>query len=133
MSETHTITGAPRGEPRSEGEVGARLRIPLSGSPSQQWSRGLGAHLMAALNGHEAVGHLRLNNVVQGADIVLEGVTAPHASALAPALVDAVEETNRCAEQGDQRPQAPRNMGQEEANRIAAELRGLLEPQTVRV
>jgi hypothetical protein len=132
MSEMHTITGAPRGEPLPQGEVGARLRIPLSGSPSPQWSLSLGAHLMTELNGHEAVGHLRLNDVVQGADIVLEGVTAPYASALAPALLSAVEETNRCAEQGDHRPPKPCNMGQDEANRIASELRALLAPAMAR-
>jgi hypothetical protein len=133
MSETYTITGTPRGEPLPEGEVGARLRIPLSGTPSPQWSRGLGAHLMAALNGHEAVGHIRLNNLVQGADIVLEGVTAPQASALAPALVDAVEETNRCAHEGDRRPKALCNMEQDEADRIASELRALLDRQVARL
>jgi hypothetical protein len=123
MSEHHTITGAPRGEPRPEGHVGARIHVPLTGTPSPRWSRGLSAHLAAALTGHEAVGHLRLNEVVQGADIVLDGVSAPHASALAEALIDAVDETNRCAEEEEHRPHPACNMSREEADRIAAELR----------
>jgi hypothetical protein len=127
MSERHSIAGTPRGEPLPEGQVGARIHIALTGTPSPQWSRGLGAHLMTELTGHAAVGHMRLNEVVQGADIVLEGVSAPQASALGPALVSAVEEANRCAEEGDRRPQPPCNMSQEEANRIAAELRLPLE------
>ena len=38
------------------------------------------------LIGHVAVGHLRLNQIVQGDQIILEGVEANEAPALADAL-----------------------------------------------
>ena len=57
-------------------------------SPSRRWSRDLGARLIRELSGHTAVGHLRLNinDVVQGDQIVLEGVEASEATELAGAL-----------------------------------------------
>jgi hypothetical protein len=122
MSEQHTIAGPPRGEPLPEGHVGARIRVPLSGTPSPYWSHSLGAHLSTALTGHDAVEHIHLNTLVQGADIVLEGVTAPQASELGPALVRAVAEVNQASERSESGVCPPFNMSQQEANRIAREL-----------
>lgn len=126
MSERHTIMGPPRGEPRQEGMAGARIRIPLSGTPSPHWSRCLIDHLTTALTGHAAVGHMRLNELVQGHELVLDGVTAPHASALATALLEAVENTNRCAEAREDDHRPPANMSRQEAAAIASELEQLL-------
>ena len=127
MPERHTITGAPRGEPRAEGQVGARIRVPLSGTPSPQWSRCLIGHLTTALTGHAAVGHMRLNEAVQGPELVLEGVIAPHASALAVALLDAVEQTNRGAEARERAGEPAPNMSRREAEAVASELEQLLD------
>jgi hypothetical protein len=73
MAERHTIVGEARGEPLPAGRVGVRLHVPLSGSPSGRWSRDLSARLTTELTGHSAVGHLRLNDIVQGDHIVLRG------------------------------------------------------------
>ena len=86
MSETHQIAGAPRGEPLAAGRVGARVRVPLSGPPSSRWSRALGGQLANELSGHTAVGHLRLGELVQGSDLVLEGVEECEATALGECL-----------------------------------------------
>src|SRR5512133_3885073 len=85
MSERHTIISEARGEPLPTGRVGARLYVPLSGSPSGRWSRDLSARLTTELAGRSAVGHLRLNDIVQGDHIVLEGVEEGEASHLADA------------------------------------------------
>src|SRR4051795_10225784 len=95
MSEQYRIVGEGRGEPLPAGRVGVRVRIPLSGCPSRRWSRDLSARLTNELVGHEAVGHLRLNDIVQGDQLVLEGVEAREAPALADALRRAVDATNR--------------------------------------
>src|SRR4051794_17918686 len=65
-SEQHRIVGPPNGEPLPDGRVGVRVRIRLSGCPSRRWSRDLSARLANELVGHPAVGHLRLNDIVQG-------------------------------------------------------------------
>jgi hypothetical protein len=99
MSEEHSIAGSAKGEPLPAGRVGVRLRIPLSGSPSRRWSRDLSARLTTELTGHAAVGHLRLNEVVQGQEIVLEGVEAGEAPNIAGAVERAVDATNQaCAD-----------------------------------
>ena len=91
MSETHQISGAPCGEPLAADRVGARIRVPLSGgAPSPRWSRALGAQLTNELSGHAAVGHLRLGELVQGTDLVLEGVEEREAPDLGACLARAV-------------------------------------------
>ena len=117
MAEEHTIVGPARGEPLPVGQVGVRLRIPLSGAPSSRWSRDLSARLTVEFTGHANVGHLVLNDVVQGHEIVLEGVESGEAEVLAEAVERGVEATNRaCADAPDDSvPLKPR----EEADAIA--------------
>jgi len=117
MAEQHTIVGPARGEPLPVGRVGVRLRLPLSGAPSLRWSRDLSARLTAEFTGHPNVGHLALNDVVQGHEIVLEGVESGEAERLAAAVERAVAATNRaCADAPDDSiPLKPR----EEADAIA--------------
>jgi len=117
MAEEHTIVGPARGEPLPVGHVGVRLRIPLSGAPSRRWSRDLSARLTGEFTGHPNVGHLVLNDVVQGHEIVLDGVESGQVDALADAMERAVEATNRaCADAPDESiPLKPR----EEADAIA--------------
>ncbi len=120
MSEDYRIVDV-RGEPLPTGRVGARVRVRLTGCPSSRWSRAVSARLVNELVGHEAVGHLRLNEIVQGDQIVLEGVEAREAPALAVALRRAVDATNQ-ALTGESGPEAESNMAQDEANAIAAEI-----------
>jgi hypothetical protein len=94
MSEEHQIVGLASGEPLPEGHVGVCLRFPLSGTPSARWSRDLTARLGAELTGRAAVGHLRLNQLVQGREIVLEGVESDEASHIAGAVERAVDAAN---------------------------------------
>jgi hypothetical protein len=102
MAEKHTIVGPANGAPLPMGRVGVRLRIPLSGEPSRRWSRDLSARLSVELTGHANVGHLTLNDVIQGHEIVLEGVESGEAKALAGAVERAVDATNRaCADAPD--------------------------------
>jgi hypothetical protein len=117
MAEEHTIVGPANGEPLPMGRVGVRLRIPLSGGPSRRWSRDLSARLTAELIGHPNVGHLNLDDVVQGHEILLDGVESGQADALAGAVERAVDATNRaCADTTDDSvPLKPR----EEADAIA--------------
>jgi hypothetical protein len=105
MSETHHIAGNARGEP-------------LSGTPSPRWSRALGAHLANELTGHPAVGHLQLDEVVQGSELVLEGVEEREAPALGDCLLRAVEAANACVPDGEEAA-PPANMPRTEADRIA--------------
>lgn len=100
MSEEHTIVGSAKGEPLPAGRIGVRLRIPLSGSPSQRWSRDLSARLTVELTGHAAVGHLRLNEIINGDEIVLEGVESGEAPNIAGAVERAVDATNRACADG---------------------------------
>ena len=119
MSEQHRIVGDPRGDPLPAGRVGVRVRIPLSGCPSRRWSRDLSARLANELVGHAGVGHLSLNDVVQGDQLVLDGVEAREVSALAGALKRAVDLTNQtCAEE----PERPANVTPSEADAIAHEM-----------
>ncbi len=120
MAETYEIAGPPRGEPLPRGQVGARIRIPLTGTPSPRWSQVMTARLTTALVGHPAVGHLELDSAIQGADIVLEGVEAAEANRIGPVLTGAIDAANRDSEHGEQAAkEAPRNMDQEEADAIA--------------
>ena len=120
--EEHRIVDEPSGEPLPVGRVGVRLRVPLSGSPSPRWSRDLSARLSNELTGHAAVGHLRLNDIVQGDHIVLEGVEAREAPNLADALRRAVDGANHaCPTAEGQSPAAP-NVTQGEAREIARQV-----------
>src|SRR4051795_7057256 len=115
-TEQHRIVGPATGEPLSDRDVGVRVRIPLSGCPSQRWSRDLSARLTNELVGHPAVGHLRLNDIVQGDRIVLEGVEEREATLLWDALARAVTATNaECTT--DREPVA--NVSQPRADAIA--------------
>ena len=93
-----------------------RVRVPLSGCPSARWSRDLGARLTSELVGQPAVGHLRLNEIVQGNEIVLEGVEEREAPHLAQALRRAVDRAN--ADCGDDSPPGA-NVRQCDADAIA--------------
>jgi hypothetical protein len=117
MGETYQLIGAVRGEPLAAGRVGARLRVPLTGTPGPHWSRAFSSYLAQDLTGHCAVGHLHLNDVVQGSELVLEGVEPGEAPALGECLERAVDAANRaCANDGS----AERlNMSPGEAEAIA--------------
>ncbi len=121
MSEEHQIVGSVRGEPLPAGRVGVCLRFPLSGSPSPRWSRDLRARLAVELTGHAAVGHLRLNEIVQGQEIVLEGVESDEASNIAGAVERAVDAANSDRADSNDTDQR-QNVAQTEADAIAREV-----------
>jgi hypothetical protein len=107
-----------RGEPRGANQIGVRVCLPLSGAPSAQWSRVLSAHLVTELTGHRAVGHLRLDNVVRGSEIVLDGVEEPEADCLGQVIARAVAAANHASRRAN--AEAPQgNVAAEEAERIA--------------
>src|SRR4051812_8106108 len=119
ITEQHHIVGPPSGEPLPDGRVGVRVRIPLSGCPSRRWSRDLSARLANELVGHPAGGHLRLNEIVQGDHIVLEGVEEREAPLLSNALAQAVTATNaECTAA----PEPAANAAQPRADAIAREI-----------
>ena len=121
MTENYRIISEARGEPRGAGHVGVCVRVQLSGFPSHRWSRNLGGRLTNELAGHAAVGHLRMNidELVQGDQIVLDGVEAHEAPALGDALRRAVDGANRATtEEADHAPNVP----QREANDIARQI-----------
>lgn len=119
MPEHHGIVGGSHGEPLPEGRVGVRVRVPLSGCPSARWSSDLSARLATELVGHPAVGHLRLNDIVQGDQIVLDGVEEREAPLLSDALRRALDATNAacCVD-----PSPSANVRQREADAIAHEV-----------
>jgi hypothetical protein len=119
LSEDHRIVSQAQGEPLPKGCVGVRVRVRLSGCPSRRWSRALCARLVNELVGHAAVGHLRLDDIVQGDQIVLEGVEAKDAWALASALGRAIDAANHMRI-GAQKTIG--NVAQEEADAIAAQV-----------
>jgi hypothetical protein len=121
MEERHHIAGPASGEPLPEGRVGARVRIPLSGTPSPEWSRVMTAHLTASLVNHGPVGHLCVSEAVQGAEIVLEGVEDAEAARLGQALREAVDAANSATDRREP-PPARANMDQGRADRVAADL-----------
>ena len=119
MTEDYRIISSARGEPRSLGDVGVRVRVQLSGYPSQRWSRDLGARLTQELVGHPGVAHLRVNvcELVRGDEIVLDGVEDRDTPALAEALQRAVDATNRA----DADKCVP-NVTQREADTVASHI-----------
>lgn len=116
MSEDHTIISDVSGESLPAGRVGVRVRVQLSGCPSGRWSRALIAHLCEELAGQTGVGHLRLNQIVQGDQVILEGVEASEAPAVADSLRRAVDATNQACTGGQN---SPPNVAQQEADSIA--------------
>lgn len=126
MSEEHQIVGLARGEALPEGRVGVCLRFPLSGTPSARWSRDLTARLGGELTGRAAVGHLRLNQIVQGREIVLEGVESDEASHIAGAVERAVDAANDdCADNKhvDERENDPQTTAHALAHEVGASQR----------
>jgi hypothetical protein len=124
MSEHHHIVGLARGEPLPLGRVGIRVRFGLSGSPSPRWSQNLRARLTRELAGHAAVGHLQLNDIVQGQEIVLEGVESEEAPNLAGAVERAVDAANGATDDDRADDEDPtRKIRQQEADDIAGEVR----------
>ena len=97
MSEAHHIVDLARADPLPSGRVGACVHFPLSGCPSPRWSRDMTARLAKELTGHKAVGYMTLNNIVQGREIVLEGVESGEAPTLAGAVERAVDAANVAA------------------------------------
>jgi hypothetical protein len=118
MYEEHHIAGAARGEPRAAHDVGVRVRVPLSGTPSARWSHVLCGHMTSELVGHPAVGHLHMRDAVQGSEIVLEGVEEPEADCLGAIVARSVEAANAASRRADQET-GPANCPPEEAERIA--------------
>jgi DNA-directed RNA polymerase subunit RPC12/RpoP len=121
MLEDYRIINPPRGEPRSLGDVGVRVRIRLSGFPSRQWSHDLGARLTRELVGHPSTAHLRVNveDLVQGDEIVLDGVEDQDAPGLANAIRCAVDAANRAHAADADRPP---NLTQGEADVVASHI-----------
>lgn len=119
MRESHEITGPVSGTPLPADRAGARVRVPLDSPPSPRWTRAFTGRLMTELVGCSAVAHLRLDEVVQGADIVLDGVEATDAEKLGPALRTAVAAANEASGRDDGKPSAPMNMEQSAADEVA--------------
>ena len=118
MSEHHAIAGPAKGECLPADRVGACVRLPLDAPPSLRWSEALTAHLAVSLTGHPGVGHLRLNHVVQGADIVLDGIEPIVAGHLGPLLRNAIDAANRACERDPEAASCP-NMEQWRADQVA--------------
>jgi hypothetical protein len=119
VPEDHQIVGESHAEALPVGRVGVRVRLQLSGSPSGRWSSALSANLYREFIGHAAVGHLRLDQIVQGDEIVLDGVEESEAPTLAGTLRRAVDATNKTLVR-DIEPAA--NVAQEEADAIARQI-----------
>ena len=121
MPEHYEIISQARGEPRPAGCVGVRVRLRLSGCPSPRWSRAFGGHLATRLTGHPGVGHLRVNvsEIVQGDEIVLDGVEPGEAQALAEPLRDAIDCANQVAVAD---PKSACNVTQRQADAIAGQI-----------
>jgi hypothetical protein len=77
--------------------------------------------LVTELTGHAGVGHLRINidEIVQGDQIVLDGVELGEAAALAEPLRRAIDAANQAAKA---EPNLARNVTQREANSVAAQI-----------
>jgi hypothetical protein len=118
MTERHAIAGAARGETLSSGRVGACVRLPLDSAPTPRWSDAMSARLAASLCGHAAIGHLKLDHLVQGSDIVIEGVESGEAEHLGPVLRAAIEAANGACD-CDPVLELPRNMPQARADELA--------------
>ena len=121
MSEDYRIVGQARGEPRALGDVGVCVRVQLSGHPSRRWSRDMCARLTTELVGHPSAAHLHVNvdQLVQGDEIVLDGVEDRDTAGLADALQRAIDAANRAdAPEADRVP----NITQGEADAVASHM-----------
>jgi hypothetical protein len=127
MTERHAIAGPARGETLSSGRVGARVRLPLESAPTPRWSDAMSARLAASLTGHAAVGHLKLDHLVQGNEIVIDGVEPAEAEQLGPVLCDAIEAANRVCE-GEPAAGKPSNMPQARADDLARSVQAGVRP-----
>ena len=119
ISEDYRIISAPRGEPRAHGDVGVCVRVQLSGCPSRRWSNNMGARLTTELLGHPGAAHLHVNvdELIQGDEIVLDGVEDRDTPGLASALQRAVDAANRAnSNEADRVP----NVTQGEADAVAS-------------
>jgi hypothetical protein len=119
MTEDYQIVGESHGEPLPAGRVGVRVRLQLSGCPSGRWSNALSANLYKEFLGHPAVGHLRLNEIVQGDQIILDGIEKREAPTLGGTLRRAVDATNKTSVRGAE-PTA--NVAQDDADAIARQV-----------
>jgi hypothetical protein len=117
MSEDHRIVEVRESLPTSG--VGVRVSVRLSGRPSRRWSRGVSSRLASQVVGYASVGHLRLNEIVQDDEIVLEGVEEREAPMLTAALQRAIDATNQAlaAERS-----ATATVAQEESDAIAEQI-----------
>ncbi len=128
MREHHDITGTITATPLAAGETGASVRVQLDSPPGPRWSEAFSARLMRELVGCPSVSHLRLDHVVQGADVVLDGVEPAHADRLGAAVGVAVGAANAACEH-DTAP-GRSNMDPGDADGIARRLAGaLLQPR----
>jgi hypothetical protein len=119
MPEDHQIVSESHCEPLPAGSVGVRVRVQLSGCPSARWSRALSANLYRGFLGHEAVGHLRLDEIVRGDEIVLDGVEDREAPTLAATLRSAIDATNKNL---TRKAEPTANVDQSEADVIARQV-----------
>jgi hypothetical protein len=73
------------------------VRVQLSGCPSRRWARDLGARLTRELVAHPGTAHLTVNidELVQGDEIVLQGVEDRETRSLAEAIRRAVDAANQ--------------------------------------
>jgi hypothetical protein len=85
----------------------------------RRWSSALSANLYREFIGHAAVGHLRLDQIMQGDEIVLDGVEESEAPTLAGTLRRAVDATNKTLTRHIH-PTA--DVAQEEADGIARQI-----------
>ncbi len=125
MSEDYRIVEVRESLPA--GGVGVRVRVRLSGCPSRRWSRGVCARLASELVGHAAIGQLRHNEILQGDQILIEGVEEREAPALAYALQRAVDATNQAlAGEQSSTVKAAQKEGDAIADQIAPDPRSVL-------
>ena len=117
MAERHTIVSEARGEPLPSGRVRRPALRSAVGEPERTLVARPEARLTTELTRQSAVGHLRLNDIVQGDHIVLEGVEAREASKLCATRCTAVDATNSACE--DRAEQPDENMPRQTADAIA--------------
>lgn len=89
------------------------------------------ARLTRELTGHSAVGHMKLNNAVQGQEIVLEGVESEEAPTLAAAVeraVDAANDANSREDSPDDRDDPTRESRQARADDVTSSVRARQRP-----
>jgi len=115
--EQHRFAGEPHGEPMTEGQAGARIRIALDTPPSPRWSHTFASHLATELVGSPGVARLRLDHVVQGSHVVLEGIE--EGRALGPALRASLDAANRACDRPAPGEGDPPNMDQATADDVA--------------